>query len=195
MKKALITGVTGMVGSHLVDFLLKNTQWKIYGACRWRSPTENILHLAEQINKKKRLELKYLDLSDYNSIENTISETKPDYIFHLAAQSFPKASFDLREVTYDTNILGTDRLLYAVHKLKLNPIIHVCSSSEVFGRVPEEKLPINELKAKAIEVASNDEYPSLIFPDVEINVDEDIIVLSKIKLDLKNIEVDNIIKK
>ena len=68
MKKALITGVTGMVGSHLVDFLLKNTQWKIYGACRWRSPTENILHLAEQINKKKRLELKYLDLSDYNSI-------------------------------------------------------------------------------------------------------------------------------
>jgi len=144
MKKALITGVTGMVGSHLVDYLLKNTQWKIYGACRWRSPTENILHLAEQINKKKRLELKYLDLSDYNSIENTISETKPDYIFHLAAQSFPKASFDLREVTYDTNILGTDRLLYAVHKLKLNPIIHVCSSSEVFGRVKKKFIPINE---------------------------------------------------
>ena len=144
MKKALITGITGMVGSHLADFLIKNTNWKIFGACRWRSPTDNIVHLFSEINKKKRIELKYMDLSDYNSIEKTINSTQPDYIFHLAAQSFPKASFDLREITFDTNILGTDRLLHIIHKLKINPIIHICSSSEVFGKVKKNFLPINE---------------------------------------------------
>ena len=77
-------------------------------------------------------------------------------------------------------------------KLKEGTLIYFSLSKD---DLLKEKLPINELKAKALEVASNDEYPSLIFPDVEINVDEDIIVLSKIKLDLKNIEVDNIIKK
>ena len=144
MKKILSTGITGMVGSHLADYLISNTNWRIYGACRWRSPTDNILHLANEINKKKRLELKYLDLCDYSSIEKTIKEVKPDIIFHLAAQSFPKASFDLREITYDSNIVGTDRLLHVVHKLKINPIIHICSSSEVFGKVKKKFLPISE---------------------------------------------------
>lgn len=55
MKKALITGFTGMVGSHLADYLLENTNWKIFGVCRWRSPTDNILHLSDVINKKKEL--------------------------------------------------------------------------------------------------------------------------------------------
>lgn len=144
MKKALITGITGMVGSHLADFLIKNTNWKIFGACRWRSPTDNIVHLFSEINKKKRIELKYMDLCDYSSIEETINSTQPDYIFHLAAQSFPKASFNLREITYDTNILGTDRLLYSIKKSNLNPIVHICSSSEVFGKVDKKYLPINE---------------------------------------------------
>ncbi len=144
MKKALITGFTGMVGSHLADYLLKNTNWKIYGACRWRSPLDNIIHLSDEINKRKRIELKYFDLTDYTSIEKTLKEVKPDYIFHLAAQSFPKASFEMRELTYDTNILGTDRLLNSIKNLKLNPIIHICSSSEVYGKVLKKDLPINE---------------------------------------------------
>ena len=144
MKKILITGITGMVGSHLADYLFLNTKWKIYGACRWRSPTDNISHLVQEINSKKRIFLEYMDLTDYSSIENCLKKIKPDIVFHLAAQSFPKASFDLREVTYDTNILGTDRLLHSILKLKLNPIIHVCSSSEVFGRVKKKDLPIKE---------------------------------------------------
>lgn len=144
MKKALITGITGMVGSHLTDFILDNTNWKVFGACRWRSPTNNIDHLVKLINKKKRLSLEYLDLGDYTSIYECLKKTKPDYIFHLAAQSFPKASFSLRETTFNTNILGTDRLLYAVSKLKISPIIHICSSSEVFGRVKKKDLPIKE---------------------------------------------------
>ena len=76
-----------------------------------------------------------MDLTDYSSVENSVKKIKPDIIFHLAAQSFPKASFDMREVTFDTNILGTDRLLNSVLQLKLNPIIHICSSSEIFGKV------------------------------------------------------------
>ena len=144
MKKALITGFTGMVGSHLADYLIKNTNWKIYGACRWRSPLDNILHLADEINRKKRIELKYFDLTDYSSIEKTIKVVKPDYIFHLAAQSFPKASFEMRELTYNTNILGTDRLLNSIKNLRLDPIIHICSSSEVYGKVSKKNLPIDE---------------------------------------------------
>ncbi len=144
MKKVLITGITGMVGSHLADYLLSNTKWKIYGACRWRSPTDNIKHLVNFINVKKRIHLEYMDLTDYSSVENSIKKIKPDIIFHLAAQSFPKASFDMREVTFDTNILGTDRLLNSVLQLKLNPIIHICSSSEIFGKVKKRDLPIKE---------------------------------------------------
>ena len=53
MKSALITGITGMVGSHLTDYLLKNTKWKIYGLSRWRSPLENIEDHIDNINKKK----------------------------------------------------------------------------------------------------------------------------------------------
>ena len=54
-KKALITGVTGMVGSHLADFLLENTDWEVYGVCRWRSPLDNVSHLLDRVNKKDRL--------------------------------------------------------------------------------------------------------------------------------------------
>ena len=143
MKKILITGISGMVGSHLADYILKKTNWKIIGGCRWRSPLNNILHLSDKINTGK-VKLRYFDLNDYSSIYKVISEEKPDLISHLAAQSFPKSSFDEREITYNTNILGTDRLLDVVRKCKINPIIHICSSSEIFGRVKKKDLPIGE---------------------------------------------------
>lgn len=145
IKKALITGITGMVGSHLTDFLLENTDWDIYGMCRWRSPLDNVEHLLERANKKDRLYFLYGDLCDYISLENVIGESRPDVVFHLAAQSYPKTSFISPVNTLDTNILGTERLLEALRKSKeINPVIHVCSSSEVFGRVSREKLPIHE---------------------------------------------------
>ncbi len=146
MKKALITGITGMVGSHLADFLLANTDWEIYGMCRWRSPLDNIEHLIERINKKDRIYLLYGDLRDYISIQDVMAKSKPDYIFHLAAQSYPQTSFESPLDTFETNIQGTSRILEAVRKSpdKIKPIIHVCASSEVFGRVPKEKLPIDE---------------------------------------------------
>lgn len=143
-KKALITGMTGMVGSHMADYLLENTDWDIYGMQRWRSPLDNISHLMDRINKKDRVLIKYGDINDMASIISVLEAVKPDYIFHLAAQSYPQVSFSAPIDTLNTNILGTCRLLEAVRLLGQDPIIHICASSEVFGRVPEEKLPINE---------------------------------------------------
>ena len=145
MINAFITGITGMVGSHLADFLLENTDWKIYGLARWNDSLENIEHLSEEINKKDRIELIYGDLNDLASLMTAIDKAKPDYVFHLAAQSYPQTSFDAPIETLQTNILGTANLLEALRKsLYKNAITHVCASSEVFGRVPKEKLPIDE---------------------------------------------------
>jgi len=146
MKKnvALITGITGMVGSHLADFLLANTDWNIYGMARWRSPLDNIEHLLGEINSNKRIFFKYGDLNDFGSLFKVLREVKPDYVFHLAAQSYPLVSFDAPADTLNTNIIGTSNLLEAIKAVDLDPVIHVCASSEVFGRVPRNKLPIDE---------------------------------------------------
>ena len=144
-KKALITGITGMVGSHLTDYLLENTDLDIYGMCRWRSPLDNVEHLLGRANKKDRLYFIDGDLNDYISLQNAVDESRPDYVFHLAAHSYPATSFTSPFYTLDTNILGTERLLEGLRRCRdIDPFIHVCSSSEVFGRVPKEKLPINE---------------------------------------------------
>ncbi len=141
---ALITGFTGMVGSHLADYLLDHTNWDIVGVCRWRSPLDNIQHLIPRIRKNDRLQVIYADLKDYVSLDEAVKKSRPDYVFHLAAQSYPKTSFDAPIDTLDTNIQGTARLLEAIRRNQLDPVIHVCASSEVFGRVPKEKLPIDE---------------------------------------------------
>jgi GDPmannose 4,6-dehydratase len=143
--RVLITGITGMVGSHLADFLLENTDWDIYGMCRWRSPLDNVGHLLDKANRKERVHFIDGDLCDYVSLVNAVEESRPDFVFHLAAQSYPSTSFTAPIQTLDTNILGTERLLEALRRCPgIDPVIHVCSSSEVFGRVPAEKLPIGE---------------------------------------------------
>lgn len=144
--KALITGITGMVGSHLCDFILENTDWDVYGVCRWRSPLDNVEHLLPRVNNKDRVYFEFADLNDQISLITVIQKIKPDYIFHLAAQSYPLTSFTAPIDTLNTNILGTCRLLESVRLAKsqdegYNPIIHVCASSEVFGKIPLEKKP------------------------------------------------------
>lgn len=141
---ALITGITGMVGSHLVDYLIKNTDWDIHGLCRWRSPLDNISQHLDKINKKQRLSLIYGDLRDDLSIRNAVKQSMPDYVFHLAAQSYPQTSFTAPLDTYNTNIQGTCSLLEALKDFRKDAVIHVCASSEIFGRVPKESLPIDE---------------------------------------------------
>lgn len=143
-NRALITGITGMVGSHLAEYLLENTDWDIHGMIRWRSPLDNIESLIPLINDQKRVFLHYGDLRDPQSLNDVVKKSLPDYVFHLAAQSYPKTSFESPLDTYETNIQGTSSILESLKNFAPEAKVHVCSSSEVFGRVPKEKLPIDE---------------------------------------------------
>ena len=140
-RKALITGITGMVGSHLLDFLLVNTNWDIHGICRWRSPLDNISHHSDRINRRERISLHLADITDYMSLEKVFVEHEFDFVFHLAAQSYPHTSFTSPNDTYMTNINGTENILKSIHRHSPDSVVHVCSSSEVFGRVPPEFVP------------------------------------------------------
>ena len=137
MKRVLITGITGQVGSQLADYILNNTDYEVVGMMRWQEPLDNIYHLTDLINKKDRISIYYADLNDGMSIRRMIEEIRPDYISHLAAQSYPKTSFDIPIETLQTNIIGTANLLEAIRQTpKYNPVVHICSSSEVYGRAP-----------------------------------------------------------
>src|SRR3989338_1679712 len=128
--KILITGITGFVGSHLAEYILNlKENHSIYGICRWRSP------------KVKLLEA---DLCDLSSLVRSMTELAPDIIFHLGAQSYVLASFNSPVQTLMTNAIGTANLLEAIRISGINPIIHICSSSEVYGQVSQEDIPIKE---------------------------------------------------
>lgn len=142
--RALITGFTGMVGSHLADHLLEHTDWDVHGLLRWNDDLTNVDHLLQRVNEHDRVGLVYGDLNDHPSLQKAVAKVEPDYVFHLAAQSYPKTSFDAPLETLQTNILGTAALLEAIRTSGRAPIVHVCASSEVFGRVPKHLLPIHE---------------------------------------------------
>ncbi len=135
----LITGITGFVGSHLAEYVLKQKgKNNIFGLCRWRSPKDN---LAEIYNKVTLLEADLLDLS---GLIRHLDAIKPDIIFHLAAQSYVLTSFNAPIHTLLTNVIGTTNLLEAVRINGLDPVIHICSSSEVYGQVTKKDVPIKE---------------------------------------------------
>lgn len=142
IKSVLITGISGFVGSHLAEYILKNHRdVKIYGLVRWRSPLTNIASIQDKIC------LQYGDLVDSHSLDRILSETNPDVIFHLAAQSYVDFSFISPISTMNANVIGTTNLLEEVRKLKgkkFDPIVHICSSSEVYGQVKKSEIPIRE---------------------------------------------------
>ncbi len=143
-KRAFLTGISGMVGSHLLDYLFANTDYEIHGLIRWQDNIENLEGMIKHINNQNRIFLHYGDLNDSNSLNSAIENIIPNYVFHLAAQSYPLTSFISSEETYNTNIIGTEKLLLACKKYSPEAIIQVCSSSEIFGKVPKENVPINE---------------------------------------------------
>ncbi len=137
MGKALITGITGFVGSHLAELLLKKNH-EVYGIVRWRSKTENIEHI------RKHLKLVEADLLDAHSMENLIKRTKPDYIFHLAAQSFVLTSWHAPAHTLNLNIIGQVNLFEAIREVGINPVVQIACSSEEYGLVYPNEVPIKE---------------------------------------------------
>jgi len=137
--KVIITGITGFVGSHLADYIIENhPQTEIFGTKRWRSPMENIEHIRDKII------LIDCDLRDLPSCIHILNEVKPDAIFHLAAQSYVPYSYIAPVDSLMTNVIGTANLLEAVRICGINPVIHVCSSSEVYGQVQPDEIPIKE---------------------------------------------------
>ena len=136
-QKALITGITGFVGSHLAELLLSKG-FEVYGIKRWRSKTENIEHIME------KLHLKEADMRDGHSLYNVIEDVKPELIFHLAAQSFVPTSWQAPADTMVTNAVGTLNLLEAVRKVGIDPAIQIAGSSEEYGLVYPDEVPIKE---------------------------------------------------
>ena len=109
---------------------------------RWRSPKDNIEHILDKV------ELCYGDLLDFSSLKTLLAKHQPEIIFHLAAQSYVDFSFLAPEATLQTNVIGSGNLLEAIKELKINsdydPVVHICSSSEVYGQVQENEVPIQE---------------------------------------------------
>ena len=143
--RVLITGITGFVGSHMADYLLKNIpDIQIYGVRKWRSRYDNVLQLYDLPN------VTFIegDLTDRSSLGRAIQMSKPDVVYHFAAQSFPESSFVTPTLTLTTNVIGTTNLMEELRVAKDNgvcdPIIISVSSSEVYGNPTEDEIPIKE---------------------------------------------------
>jgi len=138
MRRVLVTGVTGFAGSHLVDYMLTRSDCQIFGIQRWRSRTENIEHFADQIT------LLECDLRDATSTYDTVARVRPDWIFHLAAQSFVPTSWIAPTESLTTNVLAQVNLFEAVRRLSLKCRIQLACSSEEYGMVYPNEVPIKE---------------------------------------------------
>jgi GDP-4-dehydro-6-deoxy-D-mannose reductase len=135
-KRCLITGCGGFMGSYLADFLLE-TGMIIYGTVHQESA--NIDHI------KNSLTILKCDMRDKESVESTVAEANPDFVFHLAAQSLPVQSWLDPEKTFRVNVSGTIYLLESIRKLGIDPIIEVACSSAEYEPCNENTLPIKEI--------------------------------------------------
>ena len=139
MKKALITGITGQDGSYLAELLLEKG-YEVHGIIRRASTfnTERIDHLYQDPHVHGvRLFLHYGDLSDSVNLVKMLHELQPQEIYHLAAQSHVRVSFDIPEYTADITGVGTIRILEAIREAGTRPRFYQASSSEMFGKVAE----------------------------------------------------------
>lgn len=158
--RILITGVTGMAGSHLADYLLQREGLEVYGTFRWRSRMDNLDNLKKdgRLNiiasdleatlpnrgDSSKLNLMEADITDPFSMKRVVATVKPDRIFHLAAQSYVHASWSAPAETLHTNIIGEVNLLEAVRAAGIDPVIHIAGSSEEYGYVLPNELPVKE---------------------------------------------------
>jgi GDP-4-dehydro-6-deoxy-D-mannose reductase len=136
--KVLITGISGFVGSHLAEYFLASGKTEVFGTIKWRSNRENIIHIQDKIK------LHECDIKDAFSVKTVLSAIRPDRIFHLAAQSYVPFSWRVPQETLSTNIIGEVNLFETIRELKIDPLIHIAGSSEEYGLVLPDELPIKE---------------------------------------------------
>ena len=135
--RVLITGITGFVGSHMAEYALAQGA-EVFGSSRWRSRTENIEHLRSQI---KLIEC---DLRDLAAVRSLLESAEPTHVIHLAAQSFVGASWRMPAETLSTNVISQVNLLEGIRRLKMAPRFLVVGTSEEYGLVHPDELPIRE---------------------------------------------------
>jgi len=136
--RVLVTGITGFVGSHFAELALAEGA-EVFGSYRWRSKTENIDHLRDRVT------LIECDLRDLSSVNELVASSRPDFIIHLAAQSYVHASWHSPAETFNTNTISQVNLLEAVRAQgKAAPRFLAIGSSEEYGLVHEDELPIKE---------------------------------------------------
>jgi GDP-4-dehydro-6-deoxy-D-mannose reductase len=134
--RALITGISGFVGSHLAEYLLAHTDWQVSGTVYGK--VDNIVHIQD------RLKLYPAELSRLEVVRFIVEETRPDYVFHLAAQPISWMSRQDPWFTLENNIRSQLNVLEAVVQLGLSSRVLVVGSAEEYGQVTEADLPIDE---------------------------------------------------
>lgn len=140
-KKCLITGATGSGGSYLVEHLLKkNNEIEIFALYR----SKGYLDLLKKNNKKKKINFFNVDLKNFSRLKKIIKHAKPDLIFHMASNADVRGSFDDPIGCTNNNNLITVNLLESIRQTKINPLIIICSTSEVYGSVNKKDVPITE---------------------------------------------------
>ncbi len=138
-KKCLITGITGSGGSYLAEhILLKDKRIKIFGIYR-SIGNKNLL-------KNKRIKLFKCDLCNFNKTQKIIKKINPSVIFHLASTANVRDSFNSPRKTIENNNAITLNLLEVIRINKINPLIIICSTSEVYGKINKKDVPIKETK-------------------------------------------------
>jgi GDP-mannose 4,6-dehydratase len=139
-KKCLITGITGSGGSYLAEHILKKTKnIKIFGLYR----SNGYKDLLKK-NTNKKISFFKVDLKNFSKLKKIIQEINPDVVFHIASNADVRASFDNPIEFTNNNNLITANLLECFRQLKQDPIIVICSTSEVYGAVTKKDVPINE---------------------------------------------------
>ena len=133
MKKALIIGAGGFVGNYLIDYILRNCIWSI-------SATK----LAHEAIVNDSVDLYNLNLLNENEIKELLDKVRPDYVFHLAAQSSVALSWENPNLTVDVNIKGTLNILEGIRKLNSRSRVMLIGSGEEYGYIKPEEVPINE---------------------------------------------------
>jgi GDP-4-dehydro-6-deoxy-D-mannose reductase len=135
--RVLITGITGFVGSYMAEHALAQGA-EVYGSSRWRSNTANLDDI------RARITLIESDLRDLSSVRALFEAVRPEYVVHLAAQSFVGASWQAPAETLTTNVISQVNLLEAIRGLKIAPRFLAIGSSEEYGLVHPDELPIKE---------------------------------------------------
>lgn len=137
--RVLITGITGMAGSHLAEYCLSRGDVEVVGTVRWRSPRENITGITDKVR------LVDADLRDQAGVRRLLEQVQPEAIFHLAAQSYVPASWSGPADTMTTNVIGQIHLLEALRDLGMTDVpFQIAGSSEEYGLVHVEETPIKE---------------------------------------------------